>query len=143
MMEASRQEGLSSDYALKDLGKEKKKKLPADASGPAAIPRKNGELVFETPWESRAFGIAVALSERGVYDWEEFRQGLIAEIGESERKNFPSGGTWNYYELWTTSLEKLLLEKGIVKKEEMAQRVAQVEATWKHDEKHHHYGSTF
>ena len=26
-----------------------------------ALPRKNGELVFEAPWEARAFGLAVAL----------------------------------------------------------------------------------
>ena len=28
-------------------------------------PRANGELVFEAPWESRAFGVAVALHESG------------------------------------------------------------------------------
>ena len=46
--------------------------LNLDVIGPAAVPRKNGELVFETPWESRSFGIAVALSKSGVFDWEEF-----------------------------------------------------------------------
>ena len=38
--------------------------LAAEAEGPAAPPRANGELVFEAPWESRAFGIAIALVER-------------------------------------------------------------------------------
>ena len=27
----------------------------------AALPRKNGELVFQAPWEGRAFGMAVVL----------------------------------------------------------------------------------
>ena len=37
-------------------------RLIANMEGSAALPRKNGELVFEAPWEGRAFGIAVALS---------------------------------------------------------------------------------
>ena len=41
--------------------------------GPAAIPRRNGEPVFNEPWESRVFGMAVGLCERGFYDWDEFR----------------------------------------------------------------------
>src|SRR5262249_16430015 len=46
------------------------------SSGPAAPPRDNGELVFAAPWESRAFGLALALNEAGLIDWEEFRQAL-------------------------------------------------------------------
>ena len=38
-------------------------------SGSAALPRRNGELVFAEPWEGRAFGLAVALNENGAYDW--------------------------------------------------------------------------
>src|SRR5262249_36675002 len=51
--------------------------LVADADGAVAPPRSNGELVFEAPWESRAFGVAVALSEARGLEWERFRQGLI------------------------------------------------------------------
>src|SRR5581483_11355715 len=53
----------------------------ADMGGSAAMPRKNGELVFAAPWEGRAFGLAVALSDQGLYNWEEFRQSLITQIG--------------------------------------------------------------
>ena len=53
--------------------------------GPEALPRKNGELVFEQPWESRAFGLAVGLSEAGVLPWPEFREALIYAIQESEQ----------------------------------------------------------
>ena len=35
----------------------------ADMSGQAALPRKNGELVFDEPWQGRVFGMAVALHE--------------------------------------------------------------------------------
>lgn len=33
-------------------------------SGAAALPRRNGELVFEAPWQGRAFGLALALAGR-------------------------------------------------------------------------------
>ena len=113
-----------------------------DVSGPAAVPRKNGELVFETPWESRAFGIAVALSERGAFDWEEFRKELISEIKETEKGEFARTGKWSYYDIWTASLEKLLIAKGIITREEMKEGVTQVEASWEHDEATHHHNES-
>ena len=58
-----------------------------DAGAPAAPPRSNGELVFEEPWESRAFGLAVALHDAGVVDFEAFRAQLIAEIGAWEAEH--------------------------------------------------------
>jgi len=51
-----------------------------------ALPRKNGELVFEAPWEARAFGLAVALNEAGVYPWRDFSQGLAAETAALEQQ---------------------------------------------------------
>ncbi|GAB7145686.1 hypothetical protein LRC484719_42880 [Mycobacterium riyadhense] len=53
-----------------------------EASTVATPPRRNGELVFEAPWESRAFGLAVALAELNRYAWEEFRLQLIGEIAD-------------------------------------------------------------
>ena len=41
--------------------------------GEAALPRKNGELVFNAPWEGRIFGMAVVLNEKGAYPWDAFR----------------------------------------------------------------------
>ena len=49
---------------------------------PAAPPRANGELVFAAPWESRVFGLAAALRERGLFSWDEFRAELIAAIDD-------------------------------------------------------------
>ncbi len=60
--------------------------MNVDVEGPAAPPRSNGELVFEEPWESRAFGVAVALSDKETFAWERFRQELIAEIGAWQRE---------------------------------------------------------
>ncbi len=84
--------------------------LPSE--GPDAPPRRNGELVFEAPWEGRAFGLALALSERGVFRWEEFRRRLIGEIGAWDRAH-PDGEGYRYYARWLAALESLLQERGL------------------------------
>ena len=52
--------------------------MPLD--GTTAPPMANGELIFELPWQGRIFGMARALCNSGLYEWDEFRDHLIAEI---------------------------------------------------------------
>jgi nitrile hydratase accessory protein len=90
-----------------------------DVEGSAAPPRRNGELVFDAPWESRAFGLAIALHEKGLFEWEEFRSHLIAEIGGGERE---PDGRWSYYARWLAALEKTLTDKGLCTPDEIGSR---------------------
>ena len=114
--------------------------LVSDADGPAAPPRSNGELVFTAPWESRAFGVAVALSERKAFEWEQFRQRLIEDIGEWEREHASDrDARWSYYERWLASLEKLLLDDGVLSEDEIRERVALLEHLDEHDHDHDHH----
>lgn len=92
-----------------------------DAAGPAALPRHNGELIFAAPWESRVFGIAVALQQQGVFEWPEFQQALIAEIAAWERQH-PDRAGWHYYERWQAALETLLAHKGVCDDAELRTR---------------------
>ncbi|HEX5368427.1 MAG TPA: nitrile hydratase accessory protein [Dehalococcoidia bacterium] len=106
----------------------------ANMDGAAALPRSNGELVFEAPWEGRAFGIGVELNETGHYPWRAFRDGLVKEI----EANQAGGPTSSYYELWLTALEKLLLDKGVLNREELEERTAEYASgarddDWDHD----------
>jgi nitrile hydratase accessory protein len=104
--------------------------------GTAALPRQNGELVFNAPWESRAFGMAVALYELGRYQrWDDFRERLIAEIAAWERRQREQGAPWTYYERWLAALERLLVEKGLLSQEEIELRTAEV-ASGSSDEGH-------
>jgi nitrile hydratase accessory protein len=115
----------------------------ADMQGVAELPCRNGELVFEEPWESRAFGLAVTASEAGVYSWEEFRQRLITEIGawESEHgRDHVEGGEWRYYARWLASLEWLLAEKGAVSSDELERRMDELEREDAHEQHHHDHG---
>lgn len=94
----------------------------ANMQGEVALPRKNGELVFHEPWEGRAFGMALALHDEGMYPWDEFRDRLIVEINSTDCK---SGPTPDYYEHWLAAFEKLLLEKRIMAREEFESRKAE------------------
>ena len=95
-----------------------------DMRGELALPRSNGELVFAEPWEGRAFGIAVALNEGGTYEWGEFQRRLAEEIAAAPADEEGSA----YYERWLASLERLLLDFGMVTWEELESRTAAYES---------------
>ena len=99
--------------------------LAAVSAMPPAVapPRANGELVFAAPWEGRAFGMATSLSDAGAYEWDAFRQELVAQVVASER----SGGEFDYYAAWLRAFERLLEAEGIVSAEELAERTAEFE----------------
>jgi nitrile hydratase accessory protein len=117
-----------------------------DVQGPEALPRSNGELVFEAPWETRAFGLAVGLGREGVYEWEDFRARLIAEIGAWEAKH-PTAvddaerAGWNYYDHWLGSLERVLLDGDLISAGELEDRVERIAHEEAHEHDHDHPGS--
>lgn len=93
-----------------------------DRDGLAAPPRRNGELVFETPWESRLFGLTMSLHRAGLFQWEEFRQRLIQEIQAWESSGRPES-EWSYYGCWQRAFEQLLEAKGLCDPTELRRRV--------------------
>lgn len=116
----------------------------ADAAGPDAPPRRNGELDFEEPWESRAFGIAVTLGKEEVFEWAQFQQRLIEEIGAWEAAHRDEDGgvdtsQWSYYERWLASLERVLLDRQLLSRDEVEARMARIaeEEAHEHDHEHH------
>jgi nitrile hydratase accessory protein len=92
-----------------------------DLQGPAEPPRRNGELVFEAPWESRLFGLTLALCEAGTFEWEAFRRLLIEEIGRSGAEG--GAPAWSYYARWEAAFERLLAERGLCSGAELETRV--------------------
>ena len=87
-------------------------------TGAAALPRKNGELVFDEPWEGRAFGLAVALNESGVYNWPDFSERLVEETSADEQQ----GRYGAYYERWVRALERLTLDRALITPAELDAR---------------------
>ena len=77
-----------------------------DIDGRAAPPRRNGELVFDAPWEGRAFGITVALLEREGLGWDAFRPYLVRAIDA-----MPDAG---YYEQLAVALDAFVSDRRLV-----------------------------
>lgn len=89
--------------------------------GDLAPPMANGEVIFEAPWQSRVFGMARALADAGVYDWEEFRVLLIEEIGRWDRQG---EGTFAYYDHFLAAFERLLEHKRLLPPGGLRERTA-------------------
>ncbi|HWM84805.1 MAG TPA: nitrile hydratase accessory protein [Kofleriaceae bacterium] len=83
-------------------------RIPRDAEGP----------VFREPWEARAFGMAVALHERGLFAWKEFSDRLAAQIAAAGEQDDGA----RYYHHWLAALEGLVSEKELVRPGELAAR---------------------
>ena len=76
-------------------------------------PRVNGSLCFGEEWERSAFGMALALSRQGFFEWEDFRQELIAAIEQWEATHELDDPSWNYYDQWLTALETTIAKSGL------------------------------
>ena len=77
------------------------------------LPRDNGELVFEEPWQGRALGMGVVALQRSGASWTEFRRHLVAAIAARP----PAGGESQataYYGAWLDALEGMLAERGLL-----------------------------
>jgi nitrile hydratase accessory protein len=68
-------------------------------------PRDNGELVFDAPWQARAFAIAVATVERTGLSWDAFRLRLMDAIADEPDRP--------YYDSWVAALEALVVSEGL------------------------------
>ena len=94
------------------------------------LPRDNGELVFDAPWESRAFGMAVALNESGKYEWPEFVNNLADEIKSDPAEEH------TYYEKWLHSLADLAVKRGLISESELDQHTHEYATGARNDDDH-------
>jgi nitrile hydratase accessory protein len=83
--------------------------VPRDADGP----------VFREPWEARAFAMAVALHDGGLFAWTEWAATLGEEIKRAQASGDPDTGE-TYYRHWLAALERIVTAKGVTSPEALA-----------------------
>lgn len=72
-------------------------------------------------WELRVSAIRQVLGQKGLLRSDELRRGIESiEPGRYE--------ALGYYERWTESIESIIVEKGVLTREEIDQKVADLEA---------------
>jgi nitrile hydratase len=81
------------------------------------VVREENEPIFHAEWERKVFGINRAIRARGIINIDESRHGI-------ERMPPAEYLAASYYERWLSSLERVLVEKGIVSQEELDSRTA-------------------
>ena len=86
--------------------------VDAALAGEAPLPRDNGELVFEEPWQGRALGMGVVLMQRLGVPWAEFRGHLVEAIARHDPDAGETAAT-AYYTAWVDALERLLAARNI------------------------------
>jgi nitrile hydratase accessory protein len=79
----------------------------------APLPRDNGELVFDEPWQGRALGMAVVALDRLGVPWADFRRHLASAIAARPASQDESPAT-AYYAAWLDALETLLAERRLI-----------------------------
>lgn len=76
------------------------------------LPRDDDGPVFREPWEARAFAVALALHERGVFTWTEWAAALADQIKRAQAAGDADDGD-TYYQHWLATLETLVAAKGV------------------------------
>ena len=91
----------------------------ADLSLLKGLPVKDDSPVFREPWEAQAFGMALALYERGLFTWDEWAQALSTQILAAQAQGDPDLGN-TYYRHWLAAIEALVSVKGVSSPEELS-----------------------
>ena len=76
------------------------------------LPRDNGELVFEEPWQGRVLGMGVVMLERLGLSWADLRLYLAETIRRHGYDPAEPAAT-AYYAAFLDALEALLAEHGV------------------------------
>jgi len=85
------------------------------------LPYDEGGPVFRAPWEAQAFAMAVALHERGAFEWKEWAETLAEVIADVKARGEADTGE-EYYRHWLTALERIATRKGFVTDALLARR---------------------
>ena len=91
-----------------------------DMGGSPGGPIDKGQHEIED-WERLADAINIALGIKGLQTTDELRRAI------ESLENYRELG---YYERWAAAAEKLLVEKGILTREEIDERAAEIERRW-------------
>jgi nitrile hydratase len=76
------------------------------------VQAERNEPVFHYPWERKVFGIMVSTMAQGIYNVDEFRFG----IEQMDAAHYLES---SYYEHWLETVQKNLVEKGVIKRAEL------------------------
>jgi nitrile hydratase accessory protein len=87
-------------------------------------PRSQGKLFFSEEWQRKLFGLTLAVSKEGHFEWEDFRKNLIQSIGEWEGLDCEAQPPWDYYERFLQALVRVLQQHDVLSSAEIDEQFA-------------------
>lgn len=81
------------------------------------LPEPEGEL-WHAAWEPKALALTLAMGATGSWN---------IDASRSARETLPDYASLSYYQIWLAALVKLMVERGLVTEEELAEARAQTE----------------
>lgn len=112
-----------------------------DPGNTAALPRSNGELIFDAPWQGRLFGLVVQMCKSGMFEWDEFKKHLIDVIGESESRGVTDVcDPAVYYRQFGAAFTRLAVEKRFLHEAGLEDRVRAEAVRLSHGAHDHDHG---
>jgi nitrile hydratase len=79
--------------------------------GHGSVVPESEEVLYHAPWEPRVLALTLAMSATGTWN---------IDMGRSARETLPDYDRLTYYAIWLKGLEKLVVEHGLVKSDEIA-----------------------
>ncbi|WOD39615.1 nitrile hydratase accessory protein [Nodosilinea sp. E11] len=90
-------------------------------------------LVFNAPWEAKAFAIVNHLATDQHCTWSEWTEYLVNEISTTDQE---APGSVTYYEQWVIACEKMLMAKGLIDAQGINSKLDELAA--EREANHHH-----
>jgi nitrile hydratase accessory protein len=94
---------------------------PPDPDPIGPLVRRDGEPVFDEPWQAQALATALSLVEDGLFSREAWSEALGAELRRAEQAGAPDTAE-TYYQAVVATLERLVTDSGAASAEALAER---------------------
>ena len=93
----------------------------------ASIPAMRGDgPVFQAPWQTRIFGLIVAMVQNGTFPWTAFQSrlgALITAMEQDEPAQTADLVESRYFDCWLQAAEKTLIEQNLLTTQEVDDKI--------------------
>ena len=98
----------------------------SETQTPGPLARRDGEPVFDEPWQAQVLGLAFHLIEQEVFSASQWSDALGAELKSAQARGEPDDAP-TYYRSALAALESLLAAEGRIAADNLDERVE----TWR------------
>jgi nitrile hydratase accessory protein len=80
----------------------------------------DADIKFAEPWEAKVFAIVVNMAQAGHFTWSEWVECFSGEVAAATAVEAAGGTPRTYYEQWLDAAERLMVDKGVTSRAQLA-----------------------